>query len=152
MIVWTIIFILFGLALLVGGTQLVLLGGSWYYLLAGATMVVVALLIKLRRPFAQCLYALLLLATAAWAFWEVGFDWWPLASRLGVLLLLAIPLLFPGRGNHAGARRLLRLSGSGSGCFPWPAFPTMPTGLKASSLPNRSSATPAWVMCRRVTG
>ena len=34
------------------------------------------------------LYALLLLGTAAWALWESGADWWALATRLGLLLLI----------------------------------------------------------------
>ncbi len=123
MILWTVIFILFGLTMLAGGVQLVLLGGSWYYLLAGAAMVVVALLIKPRRPVAQCLYALLLLVTAAWAFWEVGFDWWPLASRLGVLLLLAIPLLFPGPGNPRWGAASLAVVWVGVGLFAVASIP-----------------------------
>lgn len=123
MIIWTVIFILFGLTMLAGGVQLVLLGGSWYYLLAGAAMVVVALLIKPRRPVAQCLYALLLLVTAAWAFWEVGFDWWPLASRLGVLLLLAIPLLFPGPGNPRWGAASLAVVWAGVGLFAVASIP-----------------------------
>ena len=123
MILWTIIFILFGLTMLVGGIQLALLGGSWYYMLAGATMVIVAVLIKPRRPAAQLLYALLLLVTAMWAFWEVGFDWWPLASRLGVLLLLAIPLLFPGRGNPRWGAISLAVAWVGVGLFTLASIP-----------------------------
>ncbi|MBL3556472.1 MULTISPECIES: membrane-bound PQQ-dependent dehydrogenase, glucose/quinate/shikimate family [Marinobacter] len=117
MILWTILFILLGLSMLVGGIQLVLLGGSWYYLLAGATMVVVAVLIRPRRPAAQLLYALFLLLTSIWAFWEAGFDWWPLASRLGVLLLLAIPLLFPGSGNPRWGAGTLAVVWVGVGLF-----------------------------------
>ncbi|MEX2475365.1 PQQ-binding-like beta-propeller repeat protein, partial [Marinobacter sp.] len=123
MIFWTIIFLLFGVCLLAGGVWLVVLGGSWYYLLGGATMIVVALLIKPRRPVAQVVYALLLLATALWAFWEAGFDWWPLASRLGVLLLLAIPLLFPGRGNPRWGAALLAVVWAGVGLFAVASIP-----------------------------
>ncbi|MEP1213951.1 MAG: glucose/quinate/shikimate family membrane-bound PQQ-dependent dehydrogenase [Marinobacter sp.] len=123
MVLWIAIFIVIGLALLTGGIKLMLLGGSWYYMLAGTTMIVVALLIKPRRPIAQTLYAFLLLATAAWAFWEAGFDWWPLASRLGVLLLLAIPLLFPGRGNPRWGAVSLAVVWVGVGLFSVASIP-----------------------------
>lgn len=99
MIVLALLLFLFGLTLLTGGVWLISLGGSWYYGLAGTGLVVTALLLKFRRTLAQILYALLLVATAIWAYWEAGFDWWPLAARLGVLLLLAIPLLLPRRGE-----------------------------------------------------
>ncbi|MGF2685139.1 glucose/quinate/shikimate family membrane-bound PQQ-dependent dehydrogenase [Marinobacter sp. DUT-3] len=106
MLLLTVILFLFGLPLLIGGVWLISLGGSWYYTLAGATLIVIAVLLKSRRAFAQILYALLLVATAVWAYWEAGFDWWPLASRLGVLLVLAIPLLFPVAGQRHGAATL----------------------------------------------
>jgi quinoprotein glucose dehydrogenase len=104
MILLAILLVVFGLPMLVGGVWLIALGGSWYYALAGTTLIVIAFLVKPRRTFAQALYALLLVATAVWAYWEAGFDWWPLASRLGVLLLLAIPLLVPSStGRRQGA-------------------------------------------------
>lgn len=108
MIILALIFILLGLALLVGGIWLITLGGSWYYALAGAALLVVGVMTKTRRTAAQFLYALLLVATAIWAYWESGYDWWPLATRLGVLLLLAIPLLFSARrASRAGVAFLL---------------------------------------------
>ncbi|MBS8241517.1 membrane-bound PQQ-dependent dehydrogenase, glucose/quinate/shikimate family [Marinobacter lipolyticus] len=117
MILLIVIFIIFGATLLAGGVWLLLVGGSWYYLLAGTAMMIVALLIKNRRPAAQVAYAALLLATTVWAFWEAGFDWWPLASRLGVLLLLAIPLLFPGIGNPRWGAAVLGVVWVGVGLF-----------------------------------
>lgn len=99
MILFAIILFLFGLTLLTGGVWLMSLGGSWYYALAGIALIVISLLLKSRPTPARILYALLLVATAIWAYWEAGFDWWPLASRLGVLLLLTIPLLVSARGE-----------------------------------------------------
>ncbi|WP_088922126.1 membrane-bound PQQ-dependent dehydrogenase, glucose/quinate/shikimate family [Granulosicoccus antarcticus] len=97
MIILLLLFVILGLSLLAGGIWLAVLGGSLYYAMAGAALIVVALLIRSRRGKAQLVYALLLAATAAWAIWESGYDWWPLATRLGLLMLLAIPLLWPAR-------------------------------------------------------
>jgi len=97
MIVLLLIFALLGLVLVAGGIWLAALGGSVYYAVAGAVLLAVAVMVRSRRSSAQLLYALLLAATAVWALWESGHDWWPLAARLGVLLLLAIPLLWPAR-------------------------------------------------------
>ena len=74
---------------------MVLLGGSWYYLLAGVGFVVVGVLLWMRRPVALLLYALPPIATLIWALWEAGLDWWPLATRLGVPVLLGAWLLLP---------------------------------------------------------
>lgn len=97
MIILLLIFALLGLALLAGGIWLAALGGSVYYAIAGAALLAMAMLTRTRRTAAQLLYALLLAGSAIWALWESGYDWWPLATRLGVLLLLAIPLLWPAR-------------------------------------------------------
>ncbi len=97
------LFILIGLALLGGGVWLITLGGSWYYLLAGIAIIVVGVLAPKKRPAAQLLYGLFIIATAVWAFWESGYDWWPLATRIGWFLLLAIPLLIPRVKAERGA-------------------------------------------------
>ncbi len=103
MIILSLIFWLVGLALLGGGIWLITLDGSWYYALAGIVLIVVGALTRSRRPTAQMLYALFLIATAAWSLWESGYDWWPLATRLGLFLVLAIPLLIPAKGAVAPA-------------------------------------------------
>lgn len=99
MIILSLIFLLLGLVLLGGGVWLITLGGSWYYALAGIVLLVVGLMTRKRRRQAQVLYAIFLIVTAVWALWESGYDWWPLATRLGLFLVLAIPLLFPARGD-----------------------------------------------------
>lgn len=100
------VFALIGLALAAGGIRLVLLGGSWFYLVAGVGFVVVALLLWMRRAAAIPAYALVLLGTLAWSLWEAGLDWWPLATRLGLPFLLGLWLLLP------WVRRSLRPVGS----------------------------------------
>ncbi|MFG6176785.1 glucose/quinate/shikimate family membrane-bound PQQ-dependent dehydrogenase [Halomonas sp. THAF12] len=108
MIILSLIFWLVGLALLGGGLWLITLDGSWYYALSGIVLIAVGALTRSRRPAAQTLYALFLAATAAWSLWESGYDWWPLATRLGLFLVLAIPLLWPAkRGGRTGTAVLL---------------------------------------------
>ncbi len=40
-------------------------------------------------------YAILVVGTLGWAIWEIGFDWWQLAPRGGVIMLLGLWLLTP---------------------------------------------------------
>lgn len=102
MIVFSILLLLLGLVLLGGGVWLVSLGGSLFYAIAGIALIVAGVAAKGRRPIARWVYAVFLAGAAAWALWESGFDWWPLATRLGLFLLLAIPLLFPGPTSQRG--------------------------------------------------
>ncbi|MDS1141851.1 membrane-bound PQQ-dependent dehydrogenase, glucose/quinate/shikimate family [Pusillimonas sp. SM2304] len=84
-----------GLALAAGGGWLIALGGSWYYLIAGLVLIAVAVLLIRRRSEALWLYALLIAVTLAWAVWEAGLSWWPLAARADLLFLLGLFLLTP---------------------------------------------------------
>ncbi|PWC28527.1 glucose/quinate/shikimate family membrane-bound PQQ-dependent dehydrogenase [Teichococcus aestuarii] len=112
-----ILLALLGLAALGGGLWLIVLGGSWYYSLAGAAMLGTAWLLWRRRPAALLLYALLTLATLVWAVWEAGLDWWPLAARGDVIFVLGALLLTPwvtrALGEPGEARRVSALRGSG---------------------------------------
>jgi quinoprotein glucose dehydrogenase len=96
-----------GLALAAGGGWLVLLGGSAFYLPAGVAMLAVGLLVLRRHAAALPVYAALLAVTLAWALWEVGLAWWPLAARGGLPVLLGMMLLLPpvARRLHASALR-----------------------------------------------
>ncbi|HUG62530.1 MAG TPA: membrane-bound PQQ-dependent dehydrogenase, glucose/quinate/shikimate family, partial [Methylomirabilota bacterium] len=86
---------LIGLAMAGGGVWLIALGGSWYYALAGIAMLGLAWLLAKGRPSALWLHALLVVATLAWALWEVGLDWWALAPRGDLVFLLGLVLLLP---------------------------------------------------------
>ena len=90
-----VIFALIGIALGGGGVQLVLLGGSPYYLVAGAGFLLTAILLFMKRPAALWVYAVVIIASLAWAVWEVGFDWWQLGPRGGVIIVLGFWLMTP---------------------------------------------------------
>src|SRR5262245_14555174 len=90
-----IVFVIFALALLLGGVWLIRLGGSAYYLVAGAALAVCGALIIARRRESLWLYALLLLGSLAWAIAEVRFDWWQLVPRVDLWFVLGAWLLLP---------------------------------------------------------
>lgn len=86
---------LIGLVLAGGGGWLLSLGGSPYYLVAGLAFIATAVLLFRRNAGALWLYAAIMLASLAWAVWEVGFDWWQLGPRGGIIVLLGLWLMLP---------------------------------------------------------
>lgn len=96
-----------GLVLTWLGGQLVLLGGSPWYVLAGIVMVATAVIGSLRRILSIWLYWAFLAATFIWALWEVGLDGWALAPRLIMPLCLGLWMLTPWYRRHVGITRSL---------------------------------------------
>jgi quinoprotein glucose dehydrogenase len=90
-----ILFLLIGIVLGIGGVWLMTLEGSPYYVLAAIGFLATGILLLRQHREAFAVYALTLAATLIWAIWEVGFDWWQLAPRGGIPVLLGIILLFP---------------------------------------------------------
>jgi quinoprotein glucose dehydrogenase len=84
-----------GLVLTGGGGWLLSLGGSPYYLITGIAFIVTAILLFRRSGAALWLYALIVLGSLAWAVYEVGFDWWQLGPRGGIIVLLGLWLMLP---------------------------------------------------------
>ena len=107
------ILVLLGLALCGGGAWLIALGGSSYYAIAGLGFVATGGLLFAGRRAALWVFAAVLVGTLAWALGEVGLDWWPLAARGGVVVIVAIWLLMPwvvrrlGAGGYGAAIPLL---------------------------------------------
>ncbi|WP_288252141.1 membrane-bound PQQ-dependent dehydrogenase, glucose/quinate/shikimate family [uncultured Hydrogenophaga sp.] len=89
------------LVLFAGGGWLLMLGGTPYYVLSGAALGFVALLLVQAQPTALWVYAGFVLATLLWSLWEVGLAWWGLAARGDVFFVLGLLMLLP-----AVARRL----------------------------------------------
>lgn len=83
--------ILLGLVLTIGGVWLIALGGSWYYGLAGVGLITTGALLNRRSMAAVWVYLLVWAGTVAWAWWEVGPDWW---AQLPRLLAPSLVLLF----------------------------------------------------------
>ncbi|MGC4392988.1 glucose/quinate/shikimate family membrane-bound PQQ-dependent dehydrogenase [Agrobacterium sp. M50-1] len=93
--VTAVVLALIGLALFGFGSQLVMLGGSFYYVLSGLAFLLTAVLLFKRNRAALHVYAVFIVATLAWAIWEVGFDWWQLGPRGGIVILIGLWLLVP---------------------------------------------------------
>ncbi|MCF3638600.1 glucose/quinate/shikimate family membrane-bound PQQ-dependent dehydrogenase [Rhizobium sp. TRM95111] len=89
------LFALIGLFLAGGGGWLLSLGGSAYYLVAGIAFLATAFLLRRRSAAALWLYAAVVIGSLLWAVWEVGFDWWQLGPRGGVIVLLGLWLMTP---------------------------------------------------------
>src|SRR3546814_1403888 len=76
------VFAIIGIILAVGGAQLVQLGYTLYYLLAGLGLIASGVLFALGRREGYWLYAFVFVATLIWALAEVGFDGWKLMPRV----------------------------------------------------------------------
>ena len=120
---------LIGLALGGGGLWLALLGGSFFYLFAGLSFFVTAILLLMRKAAALWLYAIFILVALGWAIWEVGFDWWQLGPRGGLIILIGLWLLTPWIRRPLGFRSL---DGVQYAASPWPlALPLLVAILAA---------------------
>jgi len=113
-----VLLILIGLAIGGGGIVLVSLGGSFYYVLGGITVLVSGVSLWQRHALALHLYAAFLIATLIWSLTEVGADGWALAPRLIapaiVGLFLGTPWVRrPIAAMDAGCWSLLSSAGAG---------------------------------------
>lgn len=90
---------LISIVLVVGGTWLLILGGSPYYLLAGLGLGVSGLLLVRQRGSGVWVYVATWLMSLVWGFAEAGLDGWGLIpftvgpTIILVLVLTALPLL-----------------------------------------------------------
>ena len=94
-----IIITLVGLAFVIGGADLAMLGGSFYYAICGLVLLAGGVFILLGRTLGAFLYLGALAYTWLWSLWEVGFSPIDLLPRafgptlLGILVALSIPVL-----------------------------------------------------------
>jgi quinate dehydrogenase (quinone) len=93
--IFAAILALIAVALLYGGVRLIAVGGSVYYLLAGAAVLASAVLLWRGHRLGSQIYGGLLLATLAWSLFEVGADLWALAARLAFLAIVGVWFLTP---------------------------------------------------------
>lgn len=99
LIVFGIVLLLLGLALMIGGVRLISLGGSWYYLVAGIGLVIAGVQLARGRISGAWWYGAVFFGTFFWTLWEVGLSYWgwiPRFALIGVLaffLTLLMPLL-----------------------------------------------------------
>lgn len=75
---------------LIAGVQLVELGGSLYYVVAGAVLLGTVVLLVRFDVRAAYLYLAFFVATAFWAIAESGFEFWALTARLGMFAVIGL--------------------------------------------------------------
>lgn len=93
-----------GLPLTFGGSYLLALGGSPFYLFSGVVVLITAFGVLKRKRWATPVYAIWLLVLLAWSLWESGLHWWPLATRLGLPAIIGVIMAIPAsRRSAAGA-------------------------------------------------
>lgn len=90
-----LILALIALALIVGGGWLVLLGGSPYYVAAGAVMAGSAWLVLKGDRRGSWLYGVMFLATIFWSLAEAGLNPWGLQARLLAPFVLGLWVFWP---------------------------------------------------------
>ncbi|MCY1162111.1 Quinate/shikimate dehydrogenase (quinone) [compost metagenome] len=74
--------LLTGLFYLIGGGKLISLGGSWYFFIAGLLTTASAIFVFRKKAFGVWLFALVFVGTIVWAWFDAGWDFWALFSRL----------------------------------------------------------------------
>tara|TARA_R100001143_G_scaffold48665_2_gene43534 strand:- start:138 stop:608 length:471 start_codon:yes stop_codon:yes gene_type:complete len=105
--IFAALLVLIGVLMSAGGVWLIILGGSWYYLLAGVALIVSGVLMGLQRLSGLILYWFTFVATVIWALWEVGPEPWALMPRVlapAVLALISLAFL-PVLHRHATPQR-----------------------------------------------
>ena len=113
---------LIGVVLAIGGVWLAAIGGSLYYLLAGAGLIGSGVLLIRGKSLGAWAYLAIWVLTILWALWEVGLNGWALIPRvigpsvLLVLVLLILPVVARVRwrtalGTSAAVVALLIASG-----------------------------------------
>ena len=86
---------LLAIPLVLGGLQLVFLGGSFYYLAAGLALGASAWRIWNSDPQGSVIFGGLLLATIVWSFYESGTNLWALAPRILPFAIIGLWFLTP---------------------------------------------------------
>src|SRR5690606_29907030 len=93
-----------------------------------------------RQRAALLVFALTVIGTLGWALWEVGFDWWQLAPRGGVVVLLGAWLLMPWITRRLGRPA----DGLPKGAFSPSGLPLTVAVLVSIGVAGYAMATESW--------
>ena len=110
-----VVLVALGAGLAAGGTWLLMLGGSAYYVVAGAGLVLCGVLAWRGNRAASWVYATITAGTIVWAVTESGFDPWALLPR--ILAPAALGLCFLVRGVPGGPGADFRAAGVNAALF-----------------------------------
>ena len=98
--IFAVVSFFIGLYLAIGGLWLILESGSYYYALAGASLLLTSVLLYFKQRLGLWVFALMFLGTLGWTIWESGLDYWRWVPRMGVPVALGfiLALLLPSFG------------------------------------------------------
>ncbi|MEG2803690.1 membrane-bound PQQ-dependent dehydrogenase, glucose/quinate/shikimate family [Stenotrophomonas sp.] len=93
----SLVLVLLGLVLGGLGAWLAVLGGSWYYVLAGVGLLVSGVLLWGNRRAGALCFGAVFVGTLLWTWWESGSDYWRWVPRLGLIVGIGfvLALLLP---------------------------------------------------------
>ena len=91
----TLLILIFGVTLTLGGGTLLSVGGSAFYLFSGLVLLAVTFGLIKRKAWATTVYAVWMVVLLVWSLVEAGLHWWPLATRVGVPALIGLLLALP---------------------------------------------------------
>ena len=138
-----ILCLLIGLVLTIGGVWLIILGGSWYYAIAGVGLMLSGAFLWRWQMAGVWVYLAVFAGTVAWALWERGLTLWPQVPRilgpaiLLILVLLTIPILRrrPARAYIGGVAAVLVIAAGSAGLLAAlrPMALTAQTGTEATA-------------------
>ena len=114
-----LIFIILGVPLLFGGTYLITLNGSWYYLIAGIALVLSAIYLFKNKLLGAKIFGAFFIFTLIWTIWESGARFWGWVPRVAVFAVLALflSLLLPKIQQGVSRKLSLGLSAVLVSCF-----------------------------------
>lgn len=84
-----------GLIILYEGVQLILVSGSYFYIVMGLGLLAAAVQLMRRRQSGMLIYAVLLIVTFLWTLYEVGLDKWQWIPRGALLTFIGLLLALP---------------------------------------------------------
>jgi quinoprotein glucose dehydrogenase len=90
--VFATMLLLAGAGMALPGANLLMLGGSPYYLVAGVVLALAAIDLWRGKPRGAWLFLIVWIGTLLWALWESGLNGWALLPRLGLLTGMGIAL------------------------------------------------------------
>jgi membrane-bound PQQ-dependent dehydrogenase (glucose/quinate/shikimate family) len=90
-----VLMVVFGLPMIWTGVQIAFMGGTPYYLIAGALIVYSAIEIWRVNPRGFYAFTVVLLLTLIWAVYEAGNAFWLVGSRIWIIGLFALWLCTP---------------------------------------------------------
>lgn len=104
--IFGVVLALIGLALLIGGIRLVTLGGSWYYMIAGAATVVSGVMLARAQSNGAKLFLLAVIGTMLWTIYEAGSRFWGWVPRMAPMLVLGLIAALALRSLNPSAKKL----------------------------------------------